>query len=319
MATRWTCPLILPSCLEPRCMLFVLVPFNAQDSLTRKGVKSILDIGRTLEVLETNGVPVATYAQENFPAFYFRNSGFPSPLVYSSHKEFAQLVHTSTKLGLSAGSVFAVPIPETDELAHRFQNDIKEAIEEARVQGIRGKFVTPFLLSRLNELSRGDTIKANVALVLNNARFVSQMFFFSLWLKGCKVALELERLESRPVSIPATSRPLIIGATVRDVTAKSEKSRGEDCLHTSTTGRVTESLGGVGRNMAEACFRTGGNPLFLTYLGKAEQLELESIGLDTSLFQLSDRRKSSTYCAVHDADGELITAVAGELSAPFDF
>jgi pseudouridine-5'-phosphate glycosidase/pseudouridine kinase len=235
--------------------------------------------------------------QDNFPAFYFRDSGFPSPLVYPSHTQFANLVSSSSKLGLRNGMVFAMPVPESAELNHRFQSDIREAILDADRKGIKGKLITPYLLQKLNEVTRGETLKTNIALVLNNAKH------------GCKIALELERIEKRPLVLNGSisaNRPLIIGATVNDITSRTASVA---LLNTSTPGTIVKSLGGVGRNIAEACHRTGGNPLFMSFSDKDTIREISKLGMDTS--HIIEANGSASYNAIHDSDGELICAVAG--------
>jgi pseudouridine-5'-phosphate glycosidase/pseudouridine kinase len=195
--------------------------------------------------------------------------------------------------------VFAMPVPESAELDHKYQSDIKEAIREADRNGIMGKLITPYLLQRLNEVTRGETLKTNIALVLNNAKH------------GCEIALELERVEKRPLVLNGSlaSRPLIIGATVSDITSRVSVGAGDAVLNTSSPGSIVKSLGGVGRNIAEACHRTGGNPLLLSYSDKDTIREMAELGIDTLCIQQVDG--SATYNAIHDSEGELICAVAG--------
>lgn len=135
------------------------------------GVKSILDIGATLEYLETSGVPVITYGTEEFPAFYSRKSGFKSECRLDDPKDIADLINAKADLGLRGGMLIACPIPEEDEIPYeKMDVVIKEALKECEEQGVKGKRITPFLLSKVKDLTEGSSLEANIKLVLNNAR-----------------------------------------------------------------------------------------------------------------------------------------------------
>ncbi len=135
------------------------------------GVKSILDIGATLEYLETSGVPVITYGAEEFPAFYSRKSGFKSECRLDDPKEIADLINAKAALGLRGGMLIACPIPEEEEIPYeKMDVVIKEALKECEEQGVKGKRITPFLLSKVKDLTEGSSLEANIKLVLNNAR-----------------------------------------------------------------------------------------------------------------------------------------------------
>ena len=134
------------------------------------GVKSLLDIGRTLEVLETLGVPVVTIGSDDFPSFYSRSSGFRSPLRLDEPGEVAALMRAKWDLGLDGGIVVANPIPVVDEIPEaEISVLITQAVTEAEERGITGSAITPFLLGRIVELSGGESLRANIALVKNNA------------------------------------------------------------------------------------------------------------------------------------------------------
>ncbi|HEX7739244.1 MAG TPA: pseudouridine-5'-phosphate glycosidase [Marmoricola sp.] len=135
------------------------------------GVKSILDIGATLERLETLGVPVVGYRTDDFPAFFTRSSGFPVPLRSDSADEIAAMMHAGADLGLTAALSVANPVPVDEEVpAERIDATISQALAEADAAGIHGKDVTPYLLGRIVELTDGESLRANIALVRNNAR-----------------------------------------------------------------------------------------------------------------------------------------------------
>ncbi len=140
------------------------------------GAKSILNIGLTLEYLETQGVPVLGYQTEEFPAFYTRESGFKADYNIESPQMMAQLIADKWNMNLKGGVVIGNPIPKEHELEPEFINgSIEEALAKAQSQGIKGKKVTPFLLDYLKNATKGDSLKANIELVYNNARVGSQI------------------------------------------------------------------------------------------------------------------------------------------------
>jgi len=140
------------------------------------GVKSILDIGRTLEVLETLGVPVIGYGTDEFPAFYTRSSGFGVDYELGTPEAVAALIDTKWTLGLDGGILLANPVPEGDTMPDSEINTaIDTALSEAGSKGIQGKEVTPFLLGRIKDLTDGSSLQTNIALVENNARVAAQI------------------------------------------------------------------------------------------------------------------------------------------------
>ena len=140
------------------------------------GAKSILDIGLTLEYLETQGVPVISRGQANFAAFYTQDSGFAADQRIDSAADQARLIRAHWQLGLKSGVVLSNPIPDADAIARATMDDwIAQALADARAQGISGKASTPFLLARIKELSAGASLKANQALVLHNARVGAEL------------------------------------------------------------------------------------------------------------------------------------------------
>ncbi len=140
------------------------------------GAKAILDLPKTLEVLETGGVPVIGYGTPDFPAFYTRTSGIPLSARVETAQEAARAMKSHWDLGLTSGLVLANPLPETDALEQdQVEAYIGQALAEADAERITGKDVTPFLLRRLGELSSGRTLQANIALVENNARLGGQL------------------------------------------------------------------------------------------------------------------------------------------------
>lgn len=132
------------------------------------GAKSILDIGKTLEYLETQAVPVIGFGTQTFPAFFSPSSGFPVMCRLDTPAECARFVKSSERLKLQNGILIAVPLQD-ELLAKNSEEAIQTALKEAEEQKIRGSAVTPFLLKRVNELSCGESLKANIALIKQNA------------------------------------------------------------------------------------------------------------------------------------------------------
>ena len=140
------------------------------------GIKSILDLGLTLEYLETKGVPVVGYQTDKLPAFYTRESDFSVDYNMTTTKDIADALKVKWESGLNGGAVIANPIPQdasipTDEI----DSYITKAVAESEEQGIKGKDSTPFLLARVCELTEGKSLTANIALVFNNARVASEI------------------------------------------------------------------------------------------------------------------------------------------------
>lgn len=152
------------------------------------GVKSILDIPRTLEFLETQGVTVASYQTSEFPAFFSESSGCKVSCRLDSPEECARLIHRNLSLNLGSGMLIAVPIPKDCAASgNLIESAIQRALEEAEKKHVTGNAATPFLLSKVNELTGGASLAANIALVKNNA------------LVGAKIALSLANLRSKDI------------------------------------------------------------------------------------------------------------------------
>lgn len=140
------------------------------------GAKAILDLPKTLEVLETFGVPVIAYGQDELPAFWSRTSGLKAPLRLDHPEEIAKAHHMRAQLGLSGGQLIANPIPKEDEIPRDVLTPvIEKAIREAEAKAITAKEVTPFLLKTILDLTNGKSLVANKALVRNNARLAAEI------------------------------------------------------------------------------------------------------------------------------------------------
>ncbi|UXT49172.1 pseudouridine-5'-phosphate glycosidase [Agrobacterium tumefaciens] len=140
------------------------------------GAKAILDIPKTLEVLETNGVPVVTFGSEEFPAFWSRSSGLPSPLSLNSPAAIANFQATREQLGIEGGMLVANPVPEEDEIPREeMEIYINRAISHAERDEVIGKAVTPYLLGDIFRLTDGRSLETNIALVRNNAQLAAEI------------------------------------------------------------------------------------------------------------------------------------------------
>lgn len=140
------------------------------------GMKSILDIGRTLEYLETVGVPVVGYKTDTVPAFYARSSGYPADYRVDSAEEVAKALIAKYDLGINGSVLVTNPVPEQYALDPKdIDRTIEEAIAEMDKRGITGKETTPFLLSRIAEQTEGESLETNIKLVLNNAKVAAQI------------------------------------------------------------------------------------------------------------------------------------------------
>jgi pseudouridine-5'-phosphate glycosidase len=140
------------------------------------GAKAILDIPKTLEALETRGVPVVAFGQDEMPAFWSRSSGLAAPLRLDDAAAIARFEQTRRALGGHGGMLIANPVPEANEIPASVINaHIETALQRATGQGIEGKAVTPFLLGEMLEITGGESLKTNIALVLNNARLAARI------------------------------------------------------------------------------------------------------------------------------------------------
>ena len=159
-------------------------------ALVTAGAKAILDLPLTLERLETDGVPVIGFRTGDFPAFYSRSSGLKVPMRAESAEDVAGIMRSKWELGLPGAVVVANPIPEADEIpAAEIEPVIAAALAEAERSGIRGKDVTPFLLGEIVKATKGRSLRANIALVKNNARV------------GAEIAVVFAA-NKKPVAIP---------------------------------------------------------------------------------------------------------------------
>ncbi|MBK7158245.1 MAG: pseudouridine-5'-phosphate glycosidase [Ignavibacteria bacterium] len=145
------------------------------------GVKSILDIGLTLEYLETMGVPVIGYRTDEFPAFYTRQSGYKVNYRLDSPEEIAEAIKVKRELGLNGGVIIANPVPEEFSMDKKIiDKAIEASLIKADKNNIKGKDVTPFLLSEINNITGGTSLESNIKLVMNNAKLAAEIIVRSV-------------------------------------------------------------------------------------------------------------------------------------------
>ncbi|KAK3845231.1 MAG: indigoidine synthase A-like protein [Linnemannia gamsii] len=289
------------------------------------GVKSILDIGKTLEFLETQGVTVVTYGSTpDFPAFFTRTSGFQSMLNIETPKEAAELIAANHAVNLQSGIVIGVPIAKEDAMDDALVGEaINVAVKESIEQGITGKESTPFLLKRVNELTGGNSLKSNIALVKQNASVAAKIAKDLAALNMRSQTRSYSTSARRMKHTQATSGPImVIGGTVVDIT--STASTAMDVLHSSFPGKTRHTLGGVGRNVAEGISLIHGrnDVIFVSVVGESKEGETEDMfgpwlknaiaqkGADSSEIYPVPGARTATYTAIHDASGNLVSAIA---------
>lgn len=271
------------------------------------GAKSILDIPRTLEYLETQGVPVFTFHPTGkFPNFYTASSGSKVPVV-SNADHAAQIIAANEQLGLENGIVFGVPIPrEFEANGKEIQYAVEQAVRESKELGIDrlGKQVTPWLLQRVSALAK-NSVQNNIALVLNNARHAAQ----------CAMSLaEPRQPAAAQVYTPRKAQIMVIGCAAMDITAQALKSSLSE--PSTIPGSIQITVGGVAHNIARAAHAMLEDkravvlvaPKADDALGNAMQKDLQASHMRTDALVQS---ACTPMCnLVLDADGELVTGVA---------
>ncbi|TAQ87679.1 hypothetical protein B7494_g3973 [Chlorociboria aeruginascens] len=310
------------------------------------GCKSFLDIPRTLEYLETQGVAVCTFADGrkgkiDFPAFYTRDSGVESPLVIQNAREAAAMIYHH-----ASGLLFANPIPEEFSMPKdKIDEAINQAVKEAAEQGFHGHSNTPFILSRIKELTQGNSIPANTALIESNVTIAT------------KVSVELSRLRAESshhtnvmdgssrdtlgsTFMPAEQQKtpkidlIVFGSVAVDISCDYSPTALEPvdgdfsavakvispALHTSNRAVINQSIGGVGHNVALATQRIGGDiSVRLSTLVGSDSAgglitsNMQSEGLNTGSIHalpLQEGNRTPQYVAFNDTKKDLIFAMA---------
>lgn len=300
-------------------------------TVVSSGVKSILDIPKTLEVLETLGVPVCGYKTKEFPGFFTNVTGVPSPMVLDSALDAALMMYHSRKLGLPNGMLVAVPNPSPATLGSSNEDIskyIEEALMEAHTLGIEGAAITPFLLKAVGSRSGGRTVDSNVALVCNNAKVASMIAKEYSTLMLGQLGSEKDAERSHFVSFPSMSKKIeytkhvvVVGGMVIDHVVRP--TAWPLIMKTSNPGTAQQSFGGVGRNIAEAVASTlkmenrcdtsvqmvsvVGDDAY----GSSLMQHTHDLGIDVSnVLRDTNNLRTASYTAVHDHSGDLLVAVA---------
>ncbi|RAH77464.1 putative carbohydrate kinase [Aspergillus japonicus CBS 114.51] len=318
-------------------------------AVVSSGCKSFLDIPRTLEYLETEGVCVGTFADGrqgavDFPAFYTRDSGLKSPKIIHNEAEAAAIIYAQTQIPVSSGILLANPVPLEHSIARsEMDGIIEEAIRFAEVEGHQGSDNTPFVLAKIKDLSGGKSVIANRALVEANVE------------RAAKVALELSKLErsSGPLNerhMPAISETtgadrataeaeLDLNSTTEQLTKRVAKAdivvagslaidlscdfsptetTTSPVLETSNRAVIGQSLGGVGHNVAVATKYLNSSVLFCSTVGddlsgRTALASLRDEKLSTAgirVLPASSGARTAQYVAINDAKKDLVVAMA---------
>ncbi|XP_016956865.1 uncharacterized protein LOC108029199 [Drosophila biarmipes] len=266
------------------------------------GVKSILDIPRTLEYLETQGVCVASFDSPGgvFPDFYTRDSGCTVPYNLNSAQEAAELLRSWRELKMESGLLIGVPIPE--EFAadkSKIEEAIQEATVQAKEQGISGKEVTPFLLAAIAKITEGKSLKSNIALIKNNAKVAAQIAA-SL----CEVSTKMDNPSQKPID----RKPLVVGASILDLSFTVDDQNRDMKLDGATYSAVAkQAAGGVGRNIAEGIYKLYGDVNLISAVGNDQMgqtlLQLMPRALQRGLI-LADSHNTSLCSLIFDKFGD---------------
>ncbi|KAE8147216.1 Indigoidine synthase A like protein-domain-containing protein [Aspergillus avenaceus] len=315
-------------------------------AVVSSGCKSFLDIPRTLEYLETEGVCVGTFAdgrqgQVDFPAFFTRESGLKSPKTIQDEAEAAAIIYAQSNLPVASGLHFANPVPIEHSIPKvEMDKIIEEALRLAEEEGYQGSDNTPFVLAKIKQLSGGKSVVANRALVEANVQ------------RATRVAVELSKLEQANKTISDRHMPALSGTVGADqATSERNSTAGVfdekldkvdvlvagslavdlSCDHatpageknvkpiseTSNPATITQSLGGVGYNVAIASKYLGSSVLFCSVVkddlsGRAALQALQKEGLSVAVQKLpaSSDARTAQYVAVNDAKKDLVLAMA---------
>ncbi|ORY66414.1 Indigoidine synthase A like protein-domain-containing protein [Pseudomassariella vexata] len=316
-------------------------------AVVASGCKGFLDIPRTLEFLETQGVHVSTFADGrrtgnvDFPAFWARESGVKSPAVVQNEEQAAAMIYAQETLGIESAILFANPIPEEFSIPKSEMDAIiEQAVSEAAEQGVLGAENTPFILRRIRELTDGRSVPANKSLVQANVHRATKVAVaVSRAISGDLVASN-QSIRGRSCSgkcsrqiIPEDTDHkkqhgeqadiIVAGSVAVDLSCDYVRSHGagdpSPHLHTSNPAQISQSIGGVGRNVALAAHKVSGDMMVRLctmvgddIAGSTVLQSLESAGMDTSSVRRLDRKSSRTaqYVAVNDAEKSLVLAMA---------
>ncbi|KAI1082791.1 Indigoidine synthase A like protein-domain-containing protein [Whalleya microplaca] len=314
------------------------------------GCKGFLDIPRTLEYLETQGVLVSTFAEGrtgsvDFPAFWARSSGVTSPSVVHDDEQAAAMILAQEKLDIESGLLFANPIPEEFSIPRKEMDAIiEQAVRESTEQGALGNENTPFILKRIRELTNGKSVPANVALVQANVERAAKIAVAVSRLVSGDLVAPNRSVKHQPASTPSQSRGIPLNESPKETEITSQADilvagsvavdlscdyAGETALqdpvphlHTSNPAHIGQSIGGVGHNVALAAHKVvqDSNVRLCSMIGddiagSTVMSSLRSCGMDTSYVRQLSREhhpssRTAQYVAVNDANKNMVLAMA---------
>eukprot|EP00970_Alexandrium_tamarense_P005775 scaffold940_cov201-Alexandrium_tamarense.AAC.5 len=280
------------------------------------GVKSILDIRRTLEVLETFGVPTGTWQSDEFPSFFSPTSGVQSPARFEDAMDVACAYLAGRDLGMTNGML--VCVPNHDPAGESVEAAIHEALLEAEAAGIEGRDITPFILRTVAEKTAGDSLRSNISLVKNNAAVGAEVAsaISTMSFGGSSNTFQSSQIQSDCLNNDKP-RVVCVGGSVIDTVAKA-KAGSNMIIGTSNPGTFHRSDGGVGRNVAEVLGRLGSNPLFYTAIGNdTEGKEMISrlqsecgVVINSNSLKVAEHIDTAQYFALLDHNSELVGGIA---------
>lgn len=300
------------------------------------GIKSILDIGKTLEYLETFGVCVSVLNENGsseFPAFFTSKSGHHAPYNLRTISDAASLIHTHLRTGLNSGLLIGVPIPEQHSINSEYiEKTINEALDEAKKLNIKGKAITPFLLEKINKLTKGKSLGSNIELIKNNAKIGAEIANKLCVLKQ----RDNESVQSSTPSLSSTTKTYgaqncgsstdivtLVGGVNIDFTFKLHDDKTINYKGVTQPCTFHQCLGGVARNMTESLIRYGLNKSILIsaisndLVGNYIVEKSKSIGFDTSKWLMLDNvdhTSTGSYCSLFDTHGELLLGLGAMVS-----
>ena len=272
------------------------------------GAKSILDIERTCEVLETQGVTVCTLGGDQIPGFFSTHSGVKTPIRVDSISEITDIMYANHQLELSSGIVVCVPMPEAESMdKQEIDTSLRNAMQSAEDKGIHGNELSPYLLQFVKENTQRRSLEANMTLLKNNARVGAQISKSLSMIPKRHMHTHSDRNERRPEGREA-SRPVVIGGINFDIVLRFRDN--EIASLSTNAGWIKHSLGGVGRNIAQCLKQVGSGCEFISVVGRDAfgQMILKEMPDPRHVRELSGV-STAKYCVLLNGQGELLYGV----------
>lgn len=285
------------------------------------GIKSILDVHRSLELLESYSVPVLGFGTNQFPAFFTNDSGVSMNLTVDSAAEVAQMMHGHyDRLQRNSGMVIAVPNPQPAD-AMLIQQAISSALAAAKEQNITGASITPFLLSYIDKYTGGTSLQANIALIENNARIASRIAKHYAALRSSDTSRVQAAVEPKQLKVveESAAAAVVVGGAVVDIIGTLRPIAGQTHAHaypaSSFPGTMASSLGGVGHNIAIQLAKNKVPTAMITALGadsNGKQILQHAADCQLSMkhAQIIPAASTASYMAVHHSNKDLYIGLA---------